>query len=158
MIHITPPDETLNSYTMENKELLILNDKSIIIFLVDDNELSVRLMEAQFCENPNLFVKTFLTGEACLQSMYLKPDIIILDYFLDSANRKAMDGFKTLELIKEASPGTQVIMSSAHEDADTAVNCIKHGAFDYIVKDKKIFFKLKQAIKKIFGVYSKKKN
>lgn len=157
MSNITPLNEILNTHTDNTKGFPMPNEKSIIIFLVDDNELYLRLLENQFRENKDLVIKTFLTGEACLANISLKPDVIVLDYFLDTKDKSAMDGLQTLLLVKEASPGTQVIMSSAHESAETAVNCLKHGAFDYIVKDKKTFFKLKQIIKKILGIHSKEK-
>lgn len=133
------------------------NDKHILIFLVDDNELYLKSLEIQFLENAGLTIKTFLSGEACFQDISLKPDIIVLDYFLNSINKNAMDGLKTLVLIKAVSPGTHVIMLSAFEGAEVAVNCMKHGAFDYIVKNANTFLKLKESIKKNFSINSKEK-
>jgi two-component system OmpR family response regulator len=131
--------------------------QSILIFLVDDNELYLRMLEAQFRMNPDITVKAFTSGEDCIRNLGQKPDIIVLDYFLDGENESAMDGFKTLIKIKEKSPGTNVIMLTSHEATDVAVNCMKYGAFDYIVKNEKTFYKLKQAIKKVFSIFSVEK-
>ncbi len=45
-----------------------------------------------------------------------------------------MDGIEVLDKISELSIDTQVVMISGHGDLDTAVECIKKGAFDYISK------------------------
>lgn len=157
MSNITPLQEISSPLIKDTKGLTINDNKGIVIFLVDDNALYLKSLEIQFSEERDLLVKTFLTGEACLESISLKPDIVVLDYFLDTANNKAMNGLETLVQIKKASPGTQVIIFSAHERTETAVNCIKNGAFDYIVKDEKTFFKLKKSIKKILEIHSKEK-
>lgn len=151
---IIPFKEVPNSAIIDTKDK---RDNNILIFLVDDDELYLKALELQFQENTGPRVKTFLTGEACLQSINLKPDIIVLDYFLNAVNNNAIDGLITLEKIKVASPGIQVIMSSAYTGADVAVNCMKLGAFDYIVKNDETFLKLKQSIKKVLGIYSKEK-
>ena len=130
---------------------------SILIFLVDDNELYLKSLEHKFKMNPDLTVKTFLSGEECVANISMMPDIIVLDYFLDSSQTGAMDGFKTLLKIKAVSPGTNVIIVSSQESTEVAVNCIKYGAFDYIVKNDKAFCRLKQTIKKIFSIVSVEK-
>ncbi len=45
-----------------------------------------------------------------------------------------MDGMAMLDLIKNNSPGTEVIMVTAINEARTAVECLKKGAYDYLVK------------------------
>lgn len=45
-----------------------------------------------------------------------------------------MDGVEVLTKIKSLKPETQVIMISGHGDLDTAVQCMKFGAYDYIPK------------------------
>ncbi len=45
-----------------------------------------------------------------------------------------MDGMAMLEHIKNTSPGTEVIMVTAINEARTAVECLKKGAYDYLVK------------------------
>jgi len=45
-----------------------------------------------------------------------------------------MDGIEVLEKAKELKPDIPVIMISGHGDIDTAVECIKKGAFDFIQK------------------------
>ena len=45
-----------------------------------------------------------------------------------------MDGVVLLELIKKTSPNTECIMVTARNDAKVAVQCMKKGAYDYLVK------------------------
>ncbi|MBU0972143.1 MAG: sigma-54 dependent transcriptional regulator [Proteobacteria bacterium] len=45
-----------------------------------------------------------------------------------------MDGIKLLEEIKKISPHTECIMLTAMNEAQMAVDCIKKGAYDYLVK------------------------
>ena len=60
-----------------------------------------------------------------------KPDIIILDIWL---NNSKLDGFKTLEKIKEINDSIPIIMISGHGNIETAVKSIKQGAFDFVEK------------------------
>ena len=45
-----------------------------------------------------------------------------------------MDGVELLEVIKSKSPSTECIMVTAVDEARTAMNCLKKGAYDYLVK------------------------
>ncbi|MCJ8500878.1 sigma-54-dependent transcriptional regulator [Desulfatitalea alkaliphila] len=45
-----------------------------------------------------------------------------------------MDGMALLERIKNTSPGTECIMVTAINEARTAVDCLRKGAYDYLVK------------------------
>jgi two-component system nitrogen regulation response regulator NtrX len=45
-----------------------------------------------------------------------------------------MDGIEVLERIMSESPDTPVVMISGHGDIQTAVDCLKKGAYDYIAK------------------------
>ena len=78
-----------------------------------------------------------------------KPDIIILDIWL---NNSKLDGFKTLEKIKEINDSIPIIMISGHGNIETAVKSIKQGAFDFVEKpldSELLIFKIKKAIENI---------
>jgi DNA-binding NtrC family response regulator len=92
----------------------------------------------------------FATGELCVENLKFKPEVIVLDYLLDGIDKNAMNGLKTLDRIKEFDENIQVIMLSAQDKIDVAVNCMKHNAFDYIVKSETANIRLRRALAAIF--------
>lgn len=130
---------------------------SILIFLVDDDPIFLMVMETQFKEQTNYQIRTFSTGEECLKNLSQKPNIVFLDYNLNTANPKAMNGLKVLEKIKAADYGIQVIMLSSQESIAVAINCMKHHAFDYIIKSEAAFIRAQHAISRHFDQNKLKK-
>jgi len=126
------------------------NEKKILLFLVDDDALFLKSLEIEFAQNTESVVKTFATGELCLKNISQKPDVIILDYYLDGIHKNAINGLETLERIKTVNPQIPVIMLSSQDKIEVAVNCMKHQAFDYIVKSETAFIRLQKAITTIF--------
>lgn len=125
-------------------------EKKIMIFLVDDDPLFLKSLEIEFTQNTESLIKTFSTGEQCLASVSENPDVIILDYYLDSVEKDAINGLQTLDKIKELYPEIPVIMLSSQDKIEVAVNCMKHQAFDYFVKSETAFIRLQKAITTIF--------
>ncbi|MCP4371571.1 MAG: sigma-54-dependent Fis family transcriptional regulator [Deltaproteobacteria bacterium] len=58
----------------------------------------------------------------------------VFDIALIDMTMPDMDGIQLLELIKNTSPGTECIMVTALNDARVAVDCLKKGAYDYLLK------------------------
>jgi two-component system, OmpR family, response regulator len=128
----------------------MLNEKKILIFLVDDDALFLKSIGIDFTQNTQSEVKSYATGELCIEQISLNPDIIILDYHLNSVNKLAINGLETLDKIKGINPRIPVIMLSSQDKIEVAVNCMKHQAFDYIVKSETAFIRLQKAITTIF--------
>lgn len=126
------------------------SEKKNLIFLVDDDELFLKDLELEFSENTKSEIRSYGTGEECLANIFLNPDIVILDYYLNSISKNAIDGLETLERIKTANLQIPVIMLSSQDKIEVAVNCMKHQAFDYIVKSETAFIRLQKAITTIF--------
>ncbi len=126
------------------------NEKKNLLFLVDDDALFLKSLEIEFAQNTETAIKTFSTGELCLENISQNPDVIILDYYLNSVDKNAIDGLETLDRIKTANPLIPVIMLSSQDKIEVAVNCMKHQAFDYIVKSETAFIRLLKAITTIF--------
>jgi two-component system, OmpR family, response regulator len=126
------------------------NEKKILLFLVDDDALFLKSLEIDFMASTSCEIKTFATGEDCLKSLKSNPDVIVLDYYLNGVNKHAINGLTTLDRIKAANPQIPVIMLSSQDKIDVAVNCMKHQAFDYIVKSETAFLRLQKAITIIF--------
>jgi len=128
----------------------MLDEKKILIFLVDDDALFLKSIEIEFTQYTQSAIKTFATGELCIEELSLNPDIIILDYYLNSVDKNAINGLDTLDRIKTISPHIPVIMLSSQDKIEVAVNCMKHQAFDYIVKSETAFIRLQKTITTIF--------
>jgi two-component system, OmpR family, response regulator len=126
------------------------NNKNILLFLVDDDALFLKSLVVEFEQNTESTIQTFPTGELCLNNIAQNPDVIILDYHLDGIEKNAINGLETLDRIKKINPEIPVIILSSQDKIDVAVNCMKHQAFDYIVKSETAFIRLQKAITTIF--------
>jgi DNA-binding NtrC family response regulator len=126
------------------------NGKKMLIFLVDDDALFLKSLEIEFAQNMESDIKTFATGEQCLENISQNPDIIILDYHFNGVDKNAINGLETLDRIKTVNLLIPVIMLSSQDKIDVAVNCMKHLAYDYIVKSETAFLRLQKAITTYF--------
>ena len=125
------------------------SNNQISIFIVDDDKMLAKAIKNEIEKTfPKLspVITTFETGEECEKAMSGRPDLAIVDYHLDSKKRDAMDGVKTIDMIKKLNKNTEVIMFTSEERAEIAVKAMHHGAHDYIVKNDLMFRKLTMAI------------
>ncbi|RMZ60215.1 response regulator [Chryseobacterium nematophagum] len=119
-------------------------NQNLKLFIVDDDRFCANVYE-KYLKNHNYEnITYFSNGEECLDELYNKPDIIFLDY-----NMEDLNGFEVLKKIKRYNPNIYVIMVSGQESIDTAVNALKYGAFDYLVKNNNVCKKMKETIEKI---------
>ena len=106
------------------------NQKSIKIFIVEDDLWYSSMLEYYLSLNPDYIIQKFDSAKAALAKMHEKPDVVTLDYSMPD-----MTGDQILTQIKESSPETKVIVISGQEDVKIALDLLKKGAYDYIVKD-----------------------
>jgi len=128
------------------KTKIMTNNIKPLLFLVDDDALFLKTLEVELAQDIGFSIKTFATGEQCLENLSQNPDVIILDYYLNSVNTNAMDGIETLDKIFAVNPFIPVIILSVQDKIDVAINCMKHRAFDYIVKSETSFIRLQKVI------------
>jgi two-component system, OmpR family, response regulator len=126
-------------------------DKKITLFLVDDDVVFLKSLEIDFREIGEFNIETFISGELCVAAMSKKPDIVILDYQLDGTNKSAMNGISTLDKLLAIDATLPVIMLSAQDKIEVAVDCMHHKAFDYVVKSETAFIRLQKIITAIFN-------
>ena len=98
--------------------------------MVEDDAWYAELLVYHLSLNPDYEVIKFAAARECLSNLHLQPAVITLDYSLPD-----MNGEQVLKKIHEYNPNIQVIIISAQENINTAVNLLKKGAYDYIVKD-----------------------
>lgn len=114
------------------------------IFILDDDVWYSELLEYHLSLNPDYEIKKFNAARDCLASMHERPDVVTLDYSLPD-----ISGAEVLRKIKELHPDTQVIIISGQDDVATAVDLLKKGAYDYLVKDEETPERLWNTINKI---------
>lgn len=100
------------------------------IFVVEDDPWYGEILSYHLSLNPDYEVTLLASGKECLNMLHKKPQVVTLDYTLGDFN-----GREVLKKIKQNSPDTQVVIISGQEDIRTAVELLKEGAYDYIVKN-----------------------
>lgn len=122
-----------------------------IVFIVDDEPMHAQMMEDHLhAKYPQFELHKYSTGEECNDNMDKNPTIVVLDYHLDAVNKNARSGLQTLEHIKKNYDNVDVIMISGQDKIDVAVECMRAGAYDYVVKNETSFVRTEQAFERLF--------
>ena len=131
-------------------------DKKRLIFLVDDEPIQNEMLKDYLSERFLYDIRTYDNGEEALQNMNLAPEIMVLDYHLSSNKPKAKNGVEILKEVKDRYPDTQVIMLSGQDKIDVAVDSIKYGAYDYVVKGETAFSRMENVMNNVSEVHKLK--
>lgn len=124
-------------------------NKAKKIFVVDDDPFIRETLKDHLTQDTKHEVSVFKTGEECLRQLEEKPDVIILDYHLNSQTKDAATGLEILTAIKKHFPQIPVIMLSSQERYALAMQTIQKGAEQYVVKDKTAFEKIAEIIREM---------
>ena len=102
---------------------------SYSVLVVDDEELTLRTVSRGLREE-GFEVFTAASGEDALTVFTdEKPDLTLLDIVLPG-----IDGVEVLRRMKQGTPAAIVLMMSAYHMVDRAVEAMKAGAYDYLIK------------------------
>ena len=123
------------------------------IFIVEDNEAYAKSLQTFLqIRLPNIKeIAIFRIGELCLLEMHRTPDIVIMDYYLNSKYPEAQNGIEIVKRIKTLSPRTNIILLSIQKNIDVAIDAIRKYNCLYVQKNKEGFEKTEQFILKIFN-------
>ncbi|MFA6057226.1 MAG: response regulator [Taibaiella sp.] len=116
------------------------------LFLVDDEPIQNEMLKDFLNERFLYEIKVFDNGEEALQNMHLNPEIVVLDYHLSSHVKDAKNGVEILKTMKDEYPAVQVIVLSGQDKIDVAVDTMKYGAYDYVVKGESAFSRIENVI------------
>lgn len=119
------------------------------LFLVDDEPIQNEMLKDYLSERFLFELETFDNGEDALQHMNKNPEIVILDYHLSAHKPGAKNGIEVLQSMKETNPDAQIIMLSGQDKIEVAIDTMKYGAYDYIVKGESAFSRIENAINNI---------
>ena len=102
------------------------------IFVVEDDPFTCLLYKKHLKNLGFGKINHFFSGIDCLNNLHISPEIVLLDHDMDE-----ITGFEILLKLKRHNPDIAVIMVSGQEKILTAVDALKYGAFDYIIKGDK---------------------
>lgn len=89
-----------------------------------------KILSYHLSQNPDYEVSTFNSGKELIANLYKGPSAISLDF-----NLPDMTGFDVLKKIRDYDAELPVIIVSGQQDISTAVELLKKGVYDYVLKD-----------------------
>jgi len=101
---------------------------SELLFVID-NDIPHREMMASWLEDQGYKVKVFDNGELCLNCLDENPGVICLDI-----NMPGLSGLEILKQLRLANRDIPVMVITKNDALDSAIEAMKIGAFDYLVK------------------------
>lgn len=111
------------------------------IFIVEDDEWYGQFLHYHISMNPDYDTELINSGDQLLKKLSENPSLITLDFSMPT-----ITGDKLLIEIKKQLPHIPVLIISGQEDISTAVQLLKEGAYDYIVKNENTKDQLRVAI------------
>ena len=98
------------------------------LLLIDD-ENDVRYSFKRIFSSPDLILETAASGEEGIEVIKtFKPDLVLMDVRMGG-----ISGLETLRLIREDDAKLPIIMMTAFGTTQTAIEAMKHGAYDYLL-------------------------
>jgi two-component system nitrogen regulation response regulator GlnG len=108
----------------------MLGDGSMEKLLLVDDEADVQYSLRRILDSPQIELTTAASGEEALRLLpKLKPDLVLMDVRLGG-----LSGLETLRRIRQFDAKTPVIMMTAYGTTQTAIEAMKLGAYDYLLK------------------------
>ena len=101
---------------------------SKLLFIVD-NDVPHRKMMTNWLQNQGYKVKVFDNGDLCLNCLDEIPGVICLDI-----NMPGLPGLEILKQLRLANRDIPVMVVTKNDALDSAIEAMKVGAFDYMVK------------------------
>ena len=110
-----------------------MNEKVKILIVDDDNYvmLSMRILLEQHYEDVRGINNPMQVESALSENTF---DVVILDMNFKAGETDGKAGLSLLQLVKRHSPNSSVLFITAYGEINLAVEAIKQGAFDFLVK------------------------
>ena len=99
------------------------------ILLVDDDAAFRHVMAGELKRAGHTVAVASTGAEAIQKCQEIEPEVVLRELRLPG-----MDGLDVLKTIRERHPSSEVIMLTGHGTIDTAIDSIRMGAFDYVIK------------------------
>ena len=111
----------------------IENRKGVKVLVVDDEKPLRELLQAELSRSGYKVQVAANAEEGLARYREEVYNVILLDVRMPGG-----DGVEILQRMKAESGIPEIIMFTGHGDIETAVRCIKHGAYDYLTKPVKL--------------------
>lgn len=111
------------------------------IFIVEDDKIFAKRLQYELSLNPDFEIYVFHDGKSLLENLHINPDMITLDYHLPDST-----GDELLKKILDFKSDIPVLIISGQQDVSTALELLKNGAYDYIVKSDDMIKRLRNIL------------
>src|SRR6516164_5769084 len=115
--------------SMENGEPARSLQSPIRLLIVDDDDQWRETLVRRFSRQGTAVSAAGSAEEALEKAAQIRFDVAVLDL-----NLPGMSGIDLLTVLKERQPELEALMLTAHSSIETAVQAMKRGAYDYLVK------------------------
>jgi DNA-binding NtrC family response regulator len=117
------------------------------IFIVEDEMVFQEMLTFYLRDKLGYQVEAFTNGEEAILNLYKNPAIVLLDYNLLNQN-----GLEVLKDIKSINPDIHVLLVSGQKNIPVAVDVLKYGAFDYVVKNDNVYEAIAEKVKDMLRI------
>jgi len=107
--------------------------ESVSILIVEDDAPLSELVQSKLGSEGYEVHRALEAGEAWEKAKEIKPHVVVLDLALPPS-LSTKEGLDLFERINQTLPTTKVIIMSGEADLDTALDCFKKGAADFLEK------------------------
>jgi PAS domain S-box-containing protein len=120
--------------------------ETLMIAIIEDEEAHYSLMERALLKHfAGISIRHFPDAETFLDEFeHLDPDLIVTDYLMPG-----MNGVQFLEAIRQHKRDVPVIMTTGQGDENIAVQAMKLGVMDYVVKSSDFFSRLPAVVERV---------
>jgi len=128
--------------------------RKTVIAHVDDDPIILDMIRLVLSQNKNFELKSYNTGEEFLRSITSinKPDILIVDYFLNSKIPTAMSGKDIITIFRNRGDNIPIIVISSQKKLEVALDLLKLQVVDYIEKTGEFTTKIMASIEGIINI------
>lgn len=119
-------------------------DKRMSVLIVEDDQAWAETLKSKL--GTSFQIHHYTTGEEAVENLLnIKPKFVVLDYHLEGD----MTGLDTLKKIKKNLPEAYVVMFSAQDSVQVAVDTFDNGAYDYVPKSDAAYNRLRIILRNV---------
>jgi len=104
------------------------------VFIVDDSPIYREVLRHELSEFKNLQVQTFSSAEECLAKMYEKPELVILDFYLNGENKDNMTAHHAIKKMRELKVVPKILLISSERNEGLLEEYLNYRNVDFVLK------------------------